>query len=133
MARPYRGAKQCLTLVLTHNDTQGSIGASENILSETVWKVLGRRDGGLRSGPCRAGDTLRICPTTNGVALVRIFPSPQGGDVLQRFALLLTHPHRRCMLLLPRRPPAPRLVWHTMLWFNRTASRCQDGCSLKYK
>src|SRR3954454_11606945 len=51
-------------------------------LLETVWKVLGRRDGGLRSALWRAGDTLRICPTTNGVASIRIFPSPQGGDVL---------------------------------------------------
>jgi hypothetical protein len=32
--------------------------------------------------PWRVGDTLRICPTTNGGASVRIFPSPQGGDVL---------------------------------------------------
>ena len=35
---------------------------------ETVWKVLGGRDGDLRSVPWRAGDTPRICPTTNGVA-----------------------------------------------------------------
>src|SRR3712207_9423084 len=47
---------------------------------ETVWKVLGRRDGDLRSVPWRAGDTPRTCPTTNGVASARIFPSPQGGD-----------------------------------------------------
>src|SRR5215213_10364071 len=47
---------------------------------ETVWKVLGGRDGSLRCAPWRAGDTLQICPTMNGVASVRIFPSPQGGD-----------------------------------------------------
>src|SRR3712207_5924423 len=47
---------------------------------ETVWKVLGRRDGGLRSVPWSARDTPRTCPTTNGVASARIFPSPQGGD-----------------------------------------------------
>ena len=44
---------------------------------ETVWKVLSGRDGGLRSTLWRAGDTLRICQTTNGVASGRIFPSPQ--------------------------------------------------------
>src|SRR5918998_6944573 len=52
------------------------------LLLETVWKVLGGRDGGLRSVPWRAVDTLRICPTTNGVTSARIFPSPQGGDLL---------------------------------------------------
>src|SRR5215218_5658598 len=53
-----------------------------NSFTEIVWKVLGGRDGGLRSALWRAGDTPPICPTTNGVASVRIFPSPQGGDVL---------------------------------------------------
>jgi hypothetical protein len=56
--------------------------AGAKVRIETVWKVLGGRDGGLRFAPWRAGDTLQICPTTNGVASVRIFPSPQGGDVL---------------------------------------------------
>lgn len=40
--------------------------------------MLGGRDGGLRFAPCRAGDTLQICPTTNGVASGGIFPSPPG-------------------------------------------------------
>jgi hypothetical protein len=47
---------------------------------ETVWKVLGGRDGGLRSTPWRAEDTPRICQTTNGVASTHIFPSPQDKD-----------------------------------------------------
>jgi hypothetical protein len=49
---------------------------------ETVWKVLGGRDGGLRSAPWRAGDILRICPTTNGVASARICPLLQAKDAL---------------------------------------------------
>jgi hypothetical protein len=53
---------------------------SENASSETVWKVLGGRDGGLRSTPWRAGDTPQICPTTNGIASARICPSPQDKD-----------------------------------------------------
>src|SRR5829696_634941 len=40
----------------------------------------------LQSKPCsapwRAENTLRICPTTNGAASVRIFPRLQDGDVL---------------------------------------------------
>src|SRR5215217_6166812 len=47
---------------------------------ETVWKVLGGRDGRLLSAPWRAGDILRICPTTNGVALARIYPSISDTD-----------------------------------------------------
>ncbi len=49
---------------------------------ETVWKIVSGGDGGVRSAPWRAGDTPRIYPTTNGIASVRIFPSPQGEDVL---------------------------------------------------
>src|SRR5215210_3999470 len=49
-------------------------------LGETVWKVLGGRDGGLRSTLWRAGDILRIYPTMNGGASARIFPSPQDKD-----------------------------------------------------
>jgi methylglyoxal synthase len=48
-------------------DSYGSL-YSPSCLEEAVWKVLGGRDGGLRSVPWRAGDTLLICPTTNGVA-----------------------------------------------------------------
>src|SRR3712207_2680547 len=44
-------------------------------LPETVWKVLGGRDGCLRSLPWRARDTPRIFPTTNGAVSARICPS----------------------------------------------------------
>src|SRR5829696_8485994 len=47
---------------------------------ETVWKVLSGCSGGLRSALWRAKDTLRICPTMNGVASVRICLVPQGKD-----------------------------------------------------
>src|SRR5215208_4064574 len=52
----------------------------DSLFKETVWKVLGGRDDGLRSAPWRAGDTPRICPTTNGVLSARIFPSPREKD-----------------------------------------------------
>jgi transposase len=42
--------------------------------------VLSGCVGGLRSAPWKAGDTLRICPTTNGVASARICPAPQGEE-----------------------------------------------------
>jgi hypothetical protein len=51
-------------------------------LRETVWKVLSGRSGGLHSALWRAKDTLRICPTMNGVASVRICLVPQGKDAL---------------------------------------------------
>jgi transposase len=51
-----------------------------NPLLETVWKVLGGRDVGLRSAPWRAEDTPRICPTTNGVVSARTCPAPQDKD-----------------------------------------------------
>jgi hypothetical protein len=47
---------------------------------ETVWKVLGGRDVGLRSAPWRAEDTPRICPTNNGVVSARTCPAPQEKD-----------------------------------------------------
>src|SRR5215204_2697684 len=49
-------------------------------LLETVWKVLGERDGGLRFAPCTARDIPRICPTTNGAVSARIFPNTRGKD-----------------------------------------------------
>ena len=49
-------------------------------LLETVWKRRGGCDGGLRSALWRTSDIPRICPTTNGVASARIFPSPPGED-----------------------------------------------------
>jgi hypothetical protein len=53
---------------------------SEKAPSRDCLESLGGRDDGLRSVPWRAGDTPQICPTPNGVASARIFPSPQGKD-----------------------------------------------------
>jgi|SRR5215218_5294846 len=61
---------------------EGSTMTFQTVSPETVWKVLGERSGSLRSAPWRAGDTLRICPTTNGVASARICPDPQDKDAL---------------------------------------------------
>src|SRR5215208_8239927 len=49
-------------------------------LIETVWKVLGERDGGLSLAPCTARDIPRICPTMNGTVSARIFPNTRGKD-----------------------------------------------------
>src|SRR5829696_3042022 len=55
-------------------------GLISELPRETVWKVLSGCSGGLRSALWRAKDTLRICPTMNGVASVRICLVPQGKD-----------------------------------------------------
>src|SRR5829696_8641537 len=71
---------------------------------ETVWKVLSGCSGGLRSALWRAKDTLRICPTMNGVASVRICLVPQGKDA--QASRLTGDPRRRLLRPQERLPLA---------------------------
>ena len=59
--------------------------SEKNSSRETVWKVLSGCSGGLRSALWRAKDTVRSCPTMNGVASVRICLVQQGKDALLGF------------------------------------------------
>src|SRR5829696_1282278 len=52
----------------------------DSLSRETVWKVLGECDGDLRLAPWRARDTPRTCPTKNGFASARFFPSTPDKD-----------------------------------------------------
>src|SRR5215218_5921925 len=51
-------------------------GLFTGVRRETVWKLRGEHDVCLRSALWRARNTLRICPTRNGVASALIFPNP---------------------------------------------------------
>src|SRR5215203_5887242 len=80
-------------------------GFPRRTLLETVWKVLGQRDGGLRLASWRAGFTPRICPTKNGFASAHIFPSPKRTGTPQA-AWLESDPRRRLLRPEERLPLA---------------------------
>jgi len=90
---------------------------------ETVWKVLSGCEGGLRSALWRAGDTLRICPTTNGVASARICLAPQGEDAPGFTAYgRSSTPSSTCSRAAARGGSCPELrtPWKTVYdWFRR--------------